>query len=138
MTPASIIQLAKADGVKLALSPTGSIKAIGQEHAVRRWLPVLREHKADLLDELRAANDRIYGQFPESAVEIRRQRVLAMLRDRPTLRYAVVTDTTANPDSVIVALAIRGRGTCELLVPRDRYDGTLLLNLIERHGGTVH
>lgn len=53
MTPATIIKQAHADGVMLALSPTGSIKAIGRKQSVTRWLPVIREHKAELLDALR-------------------------------------------------------------------------------------
>lgn len=138
MTPATIIKQAQADGVMLALSPTGTIKAVGNGEAVNRWLPVIREHKAELLDELRAANDGAYEALPDAAAEARRQRVLAMLRDSPTVRYAVVTDTDSDPDAVIVTLAIRGRATCELLIPRDRYDGALLLDLIERHSGTVH
>ena len=75
---------------------------------------------------------------PDPAAEARRQRVLAMLRESPTVRYAVVTDTDSDPDAVIVTLAVRGRASCELLIPRDRYDGVLLLDLIERHSGTVH
>ena len=61
-----------------------------------------------------------------------------MLETHPGARYAVVTDSAADPEAVILTLAIRGRATCELRIPRDRYDGTLLLDLIERHGGTVH
>ncbi len=53
MTPATIIQQAKADGVRLALSPTGTLKAVGNGEAVNRWLPVIRQYKAGLLDELR-------------------------------------------------------------------------------------
>ncbi len=138
MTPAAIIKKAQADGVMLVLSATGTIKAAGSSEAVNRWLPVIRERKAELLDELRAANDGAYEALPDAAAEGRRQRVLAMLRESPTVRYAVVTDTDSDPDAVIVALAIRGRATCELLIPRDRYDGVLLLDLIERHSGTVH
>ena len=44
MTPAAIIQQAQADGVILALSPTGSIKAVGTGDAVNRWLPIFREY----------------------------------------------------------------------------------------------
>ena len=65
------------------------------------------------------------------ATEVLRQRVLAMLAERPGIRYAVVVD---NPDTdpVILALAIRGRATCELQIPRAKYDPWLLLDLIER------
>ena len=52
MTPAMIIKGAQADGVMLALSPSGSIMAIGSDEAVCRWLPTIREHKPELLEEL--------------------------------------------------------------------------------------
>jgi hypothetical protein len=70
--------------------------------------------------------------------EARRQRVLDMLAEHPTIQYAMVTDTESEPDYVIVTLAIRGRATCDLHIPKDLYDGTLLLDLIEKHGATVH
>jgi hypothetical protein len=71
-------------------------------------------------------------------MEGRRQRVLAMLRESPSVRYAVVTDTSSDPDAVIVALAIRGKASCELHVPRAKWDGVLFLELLERNSGTVH
>ena len=49
MTPAAILKEAMADGVSLALSPAGTIKATGDGAAVSRWLPAIREHKAELL-----------------------------------------------------------------------------------------
>jgi hypothetical protein len=49
MTPETIIREAQAEGVALALSPAGTIKATGDKAALERWLPVLREHKAGLL-----------------------------------------------------------------------------------------
>jgi hypothetical protein len=52
MTPATIIREAQSEGVKLALSPTGTIKATGDGAAVNRWLAVLREHKAEIIDVL--------------------------------------------------------------------------------------
>jgi hypothetical protein len=42
------------------------------------------------------------------------------------------------PDPVIVALAIRDVGTCELAIPAANYDAFALPALIERHGATVH
>lgn len=35
-------------------------------------------------------------------------------------------------------MAIRDAGTCELHIPKAKYDGALLLDLIGRHCGTVH
>ena len=138
MNPSAIIQQAAADGVSLILSPAGTIKATGDGAAVNRWLPVIREHKPGILAELRAANDTAYDTLPDPAAEARRQRVLGMLAERPDIRYAVLTDTQSDPEAVILALAIRGRATCELRIPRGKYDPFLLLELIERHGSTVH
>lgn len=76
--------------------------------------------------------------LPDPRSEARRQRVVEMLDAHPTARYALVTDMDADPEAVILTLAIRGQATCELRIPRDRYDPFLLLDLIERHGGTVH
>ena len=74
---------------------------------------------------------------PDPPMEARRQCVLAMLAAQPGIRYAVVVN---NPDTdpVIVALAIRDVGTCELAIPAANYDAFALLAMIERHGATVH
>jgi hypothetical protein len=73
-----------------------------------------------------------------------RRVVLDMLAARPGIRYAFVTDDDAHPEAVVLALAIRGAMadgstvTCELRVPRHKYDPFLLLDLVERHGSSVH
>lgn len=70
--------------------------------------------------------------------------MIAMLAGHPGIRYAVVTDADSDPESVFLAVAIRSAMpdaavmSCELRIPRARYDPFLLLNLIHRHGGTVH
>jgi hypothetical protein len=61
-----------------------------------------------------------------------------MLAAHPEVRYAVATETEIDPDSVIVTLAIRGVATCELHVPREKWDGILFLDLLERHANTIH
>ena len=57
MTPEIIIAQAQADGVFMTLSPAGTIKASGAGEAVNRWLPTIRERKAELLAMLKAASD---------------------------------------------------------------------------------
>ena len=58
MLPAAIIREAQADGVRLTLSPTGTIKANGDGAAVDHWLPTIRKHKAEIVETLQqAAND---------------------------------------------------------------------------------
>ena len=71
---------------------------------------------------------------PDPATEARRQRVLAMLADNPALRLAVVCDGAGDP--VPVAVAIRDKGSIEILIPAARFDPFALLELVERH--TVH
>lgn len=53
MTPTAAIQKAAADGVILALASDGNIKANGSKAALNRWLPVIRERKAELIKVLR-------------------------------------------------------------------------------------
>ena len=91
----------------------------------------IREHKADLLAAL-------IDHLANARSEARHQRVLKMLAQYPTARYALVTDEGVDPEAVILTLAVRGQASCELRVPRDRFDPFLLLDLIERYGGTVH
>jgi hypothetical protein len=77
-------------------------------------------------------------ELPDPRAEDRRQRVLDMLAEHPTARYALVTDTGADPEAVLLTMVIRDQASFELRIPRAKYDGLLLLDLIERHGATVH
>ena len=136
MTPVQIIERAAADGVRIALSDSGKIKASGGQVAVDRWLPAIREHKPGIVAALQeVAND---APLLDPLAEARRQRVVAMLAERPGLQYALATNTEADPEAVLVALAIRGKATCELRIPRDRYAPFLLLELLDKHGATLH
>jgi hypothetical protein len=55
MNPSAIIRDAQADGVCLAPGRSGTIKATGDGEAVNRWLAVIREHKAGIIEALTAA-----------------------------------------------------------------------------------
>jgi len=74
----------------------------------------------------------------------RNERVTEMLETRPGISYAVAVDEQDSdyPGCVVLAVGIRGDAgsaiTCDLIVPRERYDGFALLDLIERHGVAVH
>jgi hypothetical protein len=58
MTPEALVSTARADGVRLELSPAGTIKATGDAAAVYRWLPVIREHKLAIIAALKADAER--------------------------------------------------------------------------------
>lgn len=123
MSPAEIIERAADEGVLLALSPTGSISAKGDQSTIDRWLPTIRECKAAIIAELQ--------------IDRRRAKVLAMLRDNPGMRYAIeVVD--ADTDPVMVSVGIRNVATFELSIPQAYYDAFALLELIEKHAGDEH
>ncbi len=52
MKPVNLIAAALADGVTLRLD-SGKLKITGDTAAVNRWLPLIREHKVDLLAEMK-------------------------------------------------------------------------------------
>ncbi len=74
--------------------------------------------------------------LPDPAAEARRRRVLAKLAGNPTLRLAVVCDGEGDP--VPVAVGIRDKGTVEVNIPAARFDPFALIELVGRHGGSVH
>jgi hypothetical protein len=49
MTPATIIQTAKKEGLELSLSQNGNIKAAGDTETINRWLPIIRAHKSNII-----------------------------------------------------------------------------------------
>jgi hypothetical protein len=66
-----------------------------------------------------------------SRQEDRSMRVQRILDQAPeSVRYAYLTDDTAYPDFVVLVMAIRGVGTCELSIPREQYDAFKLLEII--------
>ena len=123
MSPAEIIGRATAEGLQLALSPSGSISAKGDESVIDRWLPAIKQNKAAILAALQL--DRC------------RAKVLAMLRDNPRVRYSIeVLD--ANTDPVIVSIGIRNVAAFEMKLPQAYYDAFALLQLLEKHTGDEH
>ena len=71
--------------------------------------------------------------------ETRRQRVIAMLEAAPGTQRATYTDTESDPHNVILTVAVRSCGqTCELLIPKAKYDPWRLLELVDRYGQTTH
>jgi len=117
MTPVEIIEQATVDGVILALSPAGTITATGDQTAVDKWLPTIRDNKPSILCELQR--------------ERRRAKVLALLEGK---RFALFVDDDKT-DPVIAMVGIREVATFELAIPRHSYDGMVLLELIEKHYG---
>ena len=70
--------------------------------------------------------------------EARRQKVIAMLEAAPGMQRAIYTDTGSDPDNVILTVALRNLATCEMLIPKSKYDSWRFLELIERLDQTTH
>lgn len=71
--------------------------------------------------------------------EMRRQKVIAMLEAAPGTKRAIYTDTDSDPHNVILTVAVRAcQQTCDMLIPKAKYDPWRLLELIERLGQTTH
>ena len=120
MTAEDILKLATVEGVSVALSSTGTVRVTGDQAAVDKWLPAIREHKPNILNELHR--------------ERRRTEVLALLEASPGTRYAVYVED-ASTDPVFVAVGVQNLATFEMEIPQKYYDGMELLELIEKQSG---
>src|ERR1035437_5191531 len=68
MNPATLIQNMAADGLRLSVTPAGKIKAAGEQATVNRWLPVLKDRKAEIIAALVDAD--FQDAYQESAALI--------------------------------------------------------------------
>ena len=106
----------KADGRYLDISPADDLP----DELVQQ----LKQSKAEILVALKL----------EQQQETRRQKALAMLDTDPAIKRAIHADTDSDPDNVILAIAIRHVATCEMLVPKAKYDAWQLFALVDKAG----
>lgn len=85
--------------------------------------------------KLHLANSPDFGVDPAMTTPANKriEKMVAELADDSGLTYAMQTHDEVEPDAVILTLAIRGKGACELRIPKSRYDGFALMELIEKH-----
>lgn len=100
----------KADGEYLELAPAAKV--------TNELIERLRRHKTAIIAEL--------GR------EERRLKVLALLEGNSTIQRAFLTDTESDPDSVILTMVIRDQYSFEMLIPKGKYDGFMMLELIQK------
>lgn len=98
----------KTDGEYLDLAPA--------EKVTNELIQRLRKYKPAIIAELKR--------------EERRQKVLLMLADNPETQRAFITDLNSDLDNVILTMAIRDVATFEMLIPKDKYDAFLILELL--------
>lgn len=110
MTPANIIQKAQSDGVRLSISPTGTIKATGDGAAVNRWLGAIRENKAGIIEALKVGAGDTVPMTAEQETAIRAW-LVAIGETDPV----IIADVLAKCQRDLEALAyFVGRAAAEL------------------------
>ncbi len=78
----------------------------------------------DVLTQLTQGSD-------QPKAEERRQQLHQMMAEGDqSKKYCWLTDTECDPEYVILALAIRDVATCELKIPREKYDPFLLMETL--------
>ena len=117
MTPAEIIEFLAEEGVVLAISTTGNIKATGDQLVINEWLMKIRNNKSGILCELQ-----------------REQRLAKVLELLEVKQIGLFVDDDRT-DPVIATVAIRNFATFEMAIPQHSYNGMLLLELIEKYYG---
>lgn len=111
----------RVDGGNLDISPADNLPP--------DLVQTIRQSKAEILIELQR----------EAQAEWRRQKVIAMLEAAPGTQRAIYSDNDSDPYNVILTVAVRScQQTCEMLIPKTKYDPWRLLELIERHEQTTH
>lgn len=58
MSTAGLLVAAAADGVSVRLVDPESVEVAGKDEALTRWVPILRDHKAAIIDVLHSPDDR--------------------------------------------------------------------------------
>ena len=94
MNAETIIRAAENDGLRLALTEIGTVKCIGPKLVTERWVPQLRQHKAEILAVLTAANDRDL-HAPERTLSDGEKSALA-IAERAIARAALTDEQKAS------------------------------------------
>ncbi len=116
-----IARLAVA-GVRLSVLAPNQLAAEPREALTDELRALIRQNKPALLAALTPL---------ERSSEARQQRALARLAESPDSRRVAIFDLGADPVAVICTVAVRDGGTCELRIPRDRYDPWAILEALQ-------
>ena len=71
--------------------------------------------------------------------EASRQKAISLMNESPGTPRGIFVDDQIDPENVVLFVAVRScMETCELLIPRPKYDPFKLLALVERLGQATH
>lgn len=138
--PAQLMQNADDPSATLATSATFTHSPTVNDGEVARIAKIATPQKVktanpdpvEVACSPQATHAETLEQQPNSSDE-RIKMMAVQLESDHGLRYAMETHNNAEPEAVILTLEIRGKGACELRIPKSRYDGIALLELIEKH-----
>jgi hypothetical protein len=68
MDAKELIDRLTSDGLIITATPIGTLKISGHQTVVNRWLPILREHKPDIMALLTLTTDK--NHFPQNATKV--------------------------------------------------------------------
>ena len=88
MTPAEIVQAVRSDGITLTVADAGEIMVAGKAELVNRWVPVIREHKAAIVQALTSATEVVNPMLPREERAIRRWLAHIEEHDPELIAYA--------------------------------------------------
>ncbi len=126
---AELIETLTQQGVKLRVDGDQLIVSAPKGSVPPETMEALKQQKAEVMAELTSLPD----------VRARRERLYRMMDEDDAERiYYWITDADSDPCCVILAIGIRGVGTCEMRIPKEKYDPFLLMEILDKHqaGGT--
>lgn len=119
MNAAEILEYLREKEIQVKLIDNEFIDLSPAKKLTDELIQRLRQHKPAIIAELKR--------------EQRRQKVLSMLSENQDQHRAFYVDPDSDQDNVIVAVAIRGLATCEIAIPRHKYDPFLVLEIIDKN-----
>ena len=109
--------IVRVDGEELDVSPA--------ERLTDESIKALKRHKREILALLKN--------------EESRQKAIGLMNASPDTPRGIYVDDQIDPENIVLFVAVRlCMETCELLIPRAKYDPFALLALVERLGKATH
>ena len=133
MAPDELLRALEGAGLHLT-AQDGALTVHPKSALTEESRELIRAHKTALIELLS------HQTAPPEDLSPQCRKAQAMLDAYPALDRAIATDTTTMPDTVILAVAVRGVGVGEIWISQDSYDGMAVLLMLERvsAGVTTH
>lgn len=134
MSACNLLKSAQAAGVRLSLNGN-KIKVRADHELPVELIESLRAHKGELLAELNkgqtSADERKPKALP-AGVSRAYTRLGHTLAENPGMRFACENLPDEGGDSVLMAVGVKGAGYAVLRMPRKRFDGFRLIEMVAR------